>query len=101
MPIWINALGIGCIGASLGYILLFALKRYLPPLTPLAQQSPTLKDVLLFLVSLSMPGLVGLSASITAITAVDGINYIGAYGIGLFFGLTANVAVSLHLMKAT
>ena len=97
MPIWINAIGIGCIGVSLGYVMLFALKRYLPmPSTPAASQVPSIKELLLFLISLSAPGVVGLTSTITS---VDGINFIGAYGIGLLVGLIANIAVSLHLVK--
>jgi len=91
MPVWIDSLGIASIGVVYGYILFYALKRYMPPVT----QAPlTVKELLLLLTTLGLSG--GISA---AFVSVNGINQIGPYGIGLLIGSATNVGLSLWLEK--
>jgi len=87
MPIWINALGVTSIGIFYGYILLYTLKRYLPPVS---QHSPSLKELALLLVTLGFGGVIGVS-----VTSIDNINYMGLYGLGLLIGLATNVAFTV------
>lgn len=87
MSIIITALGIGCIGCVFGYVLLFTLKRYLPPIS---KQPSSLKDVSMFLATLGLGGSFGLS-----LTDIEGTNYLGPYGLGLLVGLAANVAFTI------
>lgn len=91
MPVWIDSLGIASIGVVYGYVLFYALKRYMPPTT----QAPlTVKELLLLLTTLGLSG--GISA---AFVSVNGINQIGPYGIGLLIGSATNVGLSLWLEK--
>jgi hypothetical protein len=93
MPLWINAIGTASIGCVYGYVLLYVIKRYLPPV---AAQSPALKDLVLFLTSLSIGGVIGAS-----ITSIEGINYVGPYGIGLLLGFVANISVTFAVNRST
>lgn len=91
MPVWVDSLGIASIGVVYGYILFYALKRYMPPAT----QAPlTVKELLLLLTTLGLSG--GISA---AFVSVNGINQIGPYGMGLLVGSAINVGLSLWLEK--
>lgn len=87
MPIWINAIGVGCIGAVCGYILFYSFKRHHPPTTsaPLP-----VAEVITLLTAVSAGGAIG-----GVFIALEGINYIGAYGIGLFIGVTGNVSLTM------
>jgi hypothetical protein len=60
MPTWINALGIGGIGAVYGYVLFYALKRYLPPV---AEKPPAIKELVFLLASLGVSGAIGASVT--------------------------------------
>ncbi len=44
MPIWINAVGIGCIGVVCGYLIFYSYKRQHPPMSqqPLANAASTI-----------------------------------------------------------
>ena len=88
MPSWISAIGIGCIGAVYGYSMFFALQRYLPPIS----QTPAApKELVLLLAAVGVGGAIGVS-----ITSLDGVNYIGPYGIGLMLGVVINVVLTFH-----
>ncbi len=89
MPIWINALGVGCMGIVYGYILFYSLKRHYPPSTgaPLP-----IKETLVVLTAISATGAIG-----AAFVSLDGVNYIGPYGIGLLAGLSVNVVLTLWI----
>jgi hypothetical protein len=89
MPIWMNALGASGFGMFYGYVAIYILKRYLPPL---AEQSPNVKELVSALVSLAAGGIMG-----GLVRSIDGINFIGAYGIGLIIGATLNVAITIWL----
>ena len=91
MPIWINALGIGSIGVVYGYVLFYALKRYL---SPASQERPTLRELFVALATLSAGGIIGAS-----VTTMDAINYIGPYGIGLLLGSALNCALSFSIER--
>lgn len=92
MPIWINALGVAGLGVVYGYLAFYALKRYLPPAT---KQPPRLRELLVFLATLGLGGAIG-----APLAAVDGISYVGPYGLGLLGGLLANIAVSVAVEVA-
>jgi hypothetical protein len=68
---------------------MYILKRYLPPL---AQSSPSIKELVLSLASLG-----GGSAIGAFVVSLDGVNYVGPYGLGLFVGAAANISLSLWL----
>lgn len=87
MPIWVNALGVAGMGAMYGYLTFYVLKRYLPPTT---ERPPRLRDLLLFLLALGLSGAIG-----APFISLGGVNYVGPYGVGLLFGLVANIAVSV------
>lgn len=89
MPNWINALGAIGFGMFYGYVSIYILKRYLPPL---ANQLPQVKELVSALVSLAAGGAMGI-----LVRSVDGINLIGTYGIGLTLGATLNVLVTIWL----
>lgn len=89
MPRWITACGIGGIGVVYGYVLFYVLKRYLPPFS---QTPPAIKELVLSLASLGGGGAIG-----AFVTSLDGINYIGPYGLGLLVGAATNVIVTLCL----
>jgi hypothetical protein len=86
MPLWINALGIGSFGVFYGYVMFYILKRCLPPMS---QTKPDLKELVFTLASLGGSGAIG-----AWITAVDGTNLVGPYGLGLLIGLAINVVLS-------
>ncbi len=89
MPVWINACGISGIGIVYGYVLFYVLKRYLPPFS---QAPPSIKEMVVSLGSLG-----GGSAIGVFVTSLDGISYIGPYGLGLLIGASANIAITLAL----
>jgi hypothetical protein len=86
MPLWITAIGIGSYGVFYGYVMFYVLKRYLPPVS---QTPPALKELMFTLASLGGSGAIG-----AWITAVDGVNLVGPYGLGLLIGLVLNVIMS-------
>lgn len=86
MSIWITAFGVGCLGCAYGYVLIFILRRCLPPATP---QPVTINGLLLLLSPLGLSTLVGIS-----VTQLNGELYIGPYGIGLLIGLVANLIIT-------
>lgn len=86
MPLWITAIGIGSYGVFYGYVMFYVLKRYLPPVS---QTPPALKELVFTLASLGGSGVIG-----AWITAVDGVNLTGPYGLGLLIGLVLNVMMS-------
>lgn len=86
MPLWITAVGIGSYGVFYGYVMFYVLKRYLPPVS---QTPPALKELVFTLASLGGSGVIG-----AWITAVDGVNLAGPYGLGLLIGLVLNVMMS-------
>lgn len=91
MSIWITALGVSGIGAVYGFVLFYAIKRCLPPI---ADQSPSFKEIVSSFVAIGI-GLLGAS-----LLTVDGINYIGPYGIGMFVGAAINTGITLeHLLR--
>ena len=88
MPIWISAIGVGCIGIVCGYTLFYSLKRHQPPTT----QSPLpIGEVISLLAAVGAGGVVG-----GAFIALEKVNYIGPYGIGLLIGLAANVVLTIR-----
>jgi hypothetical protein len=89
MPTWINALGASGFGIFYGYVVIYILKRYL---TTLADQPPNIRELVSALISLTAGGVMG-----GLVRSVDGVNFIGAYGIGLTIGAMLNVAITIWL----
>lgn len=89
MPTFINALGAAGFGAFYGYISLYILKRYLPPLS---QAAPDVKDLVCALLSLAAGGTMGI-----LVRTIDGINYLGTYGLGLVLGAMLNIGITIWL----
>ena len=87
MPIEITAIGIGCIGAVFGYILFYSFKRHHQPIAPLPLP---INQLLTILVAISASGVVG-----SVFLDLQGVNYIGPYGIGLAFGVAIEVFLTL------
>jgi predicted MFS family arabinose efflux permease len=87
MPIWINAVGIGCIGIVCGYLLFYWFKRRHPPS---AEVPLPLNEVVTLLATIGAGGILG-----GAFIKLEGVNYIGAYGIGLLCGLATNVMLTM------
>jgi hypothetical protein len=70
-----------------GYVTFYVLKRHQPPTTP----TPiAINEVVALLVALGAGGLIG-----GAFVALEGVNYIGGYGIGLLVGFVANVLLTI------
>lgn len=87
MPIWFSALGIACIGAVFGYMIFYSFKRHQPPM---AKAPLPFAEVLALLVSVGAGGTLG-----KTFTNLEGVNYIGAYGIGLLIGMVANIVLTI------
>jgi len=88
MPLWVTACGIASIGAVNGYILFYSVKRYVPPVSG---AHSSLKEVALSLMWIGIGGTIG-----AAVISLDGVNYIGPYGMGLLAGVAANVAMTIR-----
>ncbi len=87
MSLEITAIGIGCIGSVFGYILFYSFKRHHQPLNP----SPMpINQLVMILVAIGAGGVVG-----NAFLNVQGINYIGPYGVGLTIGVAIEVILTL------
>jgi hypothetical protein len=89
MPIWINALGVAGFGAFYGFVLMYVLKRYLPPLM---KTPPSIRDLIYSLTPMGAGGVMGL-----VVNSIDHINYTGIYGLGLMLGAAVNVGLTLWL----
>lgn len=91
MPIWITAIGVGCIGVVCGYILFYSLKRNQPPVTttPLSMH-----EVITILAAVGAGGVIG-----GTFIALENINYMGPYGIGLLIGTAVNVYLTIRHEK--
>lgn len=87
MPIWINAVGIGCMGCVYGYVLFYSFKRHHPPIV---QSSLSIRDTVSLLAAIGVGGVLG-----AAFRSLEGINYVGPYGIGLLLGVMINVILTL------
>lgn len=87
MNVFNAADGIGGIGWVCGYMLFFALKRYLPPISA-NERSP--REIALLITTI-----VGGSFLGTRFISMDGNNYIGPYGVGLFLGVVVNLILTL------
>jgi hypothetical protein len=87
MPIWLNALGVAGIGVVYGYTIFYSLKRYMPPV---ARRPPSIRELLLFLVAMGLSGAIG-----SSFVSLDGVNYVGPYGLGLLGGMVANIVLSV------
>jgi dipeptide/tripeptide permease len=88
MPIWVSAMGIACIGLVCGYILFYSVKRHFPPT---ASGPLPVQQLIMLLGAVSAGGIIG-----GAFIALEGVNYIGAYGIGLAVGVAINVALTVR-----
>ncbi len=88
MATWVSALGIGCIGLVCGYILFYSVKRHYPPTT--AEPLPV-QQLIMLLGAIGAGGIIG-----GAFIALEGVNYIGAYGIGLAVGVAINVCLTVR-----
>ena len=89
MSTLVNAIGAAGFGMFYGYITLYILKRYLPPLS---QDAPRIKELVSALLALAAGGVMG-----AMVRTIDGVNYIGVYGIGLVLGTMLNVTVTIWL----
>ena len=88
MNIWITAIGVGCIGAVYGYMLFYSYKRHH---TPIANASMPIKQVVELLAAIGAGGVIG-----GAFLILEGVNYIGPYGIGLLVGVVFNVILTMY-----
>ena len=87
MPIWITAVGIGCIGIVFGYFLFYSFKRHHPPVSPSVMPIGQLVNIL---------GAIGAGGVLGGVyILLEGVNYIGPYGIGLFLGVAINVTFTI------
>lgn len=88
MPIWITAIGVGCTGAVCGYILFYSIKRNQPPITtnPLS-----MNEVITVLAAVGAGGAIG-----GAFIALEKVNYLGPYGIGLLLGTAVNIYFTIR-----
>jgi len=91
MPIWITATGVGCIGVTYGYMLFYSFRRHQ---TPLVETPMPMSQVLTLLGAIGAGGAIG-----GAFLTLEGVNYFGAYGIGLLMGVIANICVTIYLFK--
>ena len=89
MSTLVNALGAGGFGIVYGYITLYILKRYLPPLS---KETLKIRELVSALLTLAAGGVMGVM-----VRNIDGVNYIGVYGIGLMLGSLCNVALTIWI----
>lgn len=91
MPQIVSVIGIACIGVVCGYVLFYSLKRNQPPISsaPLP-----ISEVVVLLAAIGAGGVIG-----GAFIALEGINYIGAYGVGLLLGVAINVYLTMKYEK--
>jgi hypothetical protein len=87
MPILINAIGAIGFGVFYGYLTIYIMKRYLPPIS---QTPPKIKDIVIALTTIAGGGVMG-----TLVRSIDKINYLGPYGIGLVVGAIANTVITI------
>lgn len=86
MNIWVTAIGVGCIGAVYGYMLFYSYKRHHKEM-PLP-----INQVIALLVAIGSGGVIG-----GAFLVLEGVNYIGPYGIGLLLGLASNILLTMRV----
>lgn len=91
MPIWITALGVAGLGAVLSYVLMFILRRCLPPVT---EHTPTASELIILLSPLGLTGGTGFM-----VTSLDGVTYVGPYGMGVLAGFVANLVVTWAIYR--
>jgi hypothetical protein len=89
MPFWMNVLGAAGFGMFYGYVAMYILKRYVPPL---ADQTPNVKELVSSLTSLVTGGIMA-----GLVRSIDGVNFVGAYGLGLALGAGLNVIITIWL----
>ena len=89
MNIWITAIGIGCIGIVYGYLLFYTYKRHH---APIVENSMPIGQALSVLAAIGAGGILG-----GAYLLLEGVNYIGPYGIGFLLGVAVNVLLTLRL----
>lgn len=87
MPIWINAIGISCIGMVCGYLIFYSYKRLHPPIS---EHPLPIGEVITLLTAVGAGGVIG-----SAFIVLEGVNYVGAYGIGLLLGIMTNVGLTM------
>ena len=88
MPIWINAIGVSCIGMVCGYLIFYSYKRQHPPMS---EHPLPVGEVITLLTAVGVGGVIG-----GAFIALEGVNYVGPYGIGLLLGLTSNILLTMR-----
>ncbi len=89
MSILFTALGIGCMGWVYGYILFYSLKRHFPPMS---DDPLPINQIVLLLAAFGAGGTIG-----AVFIALEGVNYFGPYGIGLFVGVVTNIVISRRI----
>jgi hypothetical protein len=91
MPLWMDAIGVLCIGIVQGYLFMFALRRLLPPITP-SHDWLNKTSVMTIIASLGVTRVIGASSAVLPQGSM-----IGPYGLGLFIGLVMNNGIILWL----
>ena len=86
MNTWLDALGILCVAAVQGYLLVFTARRLLPPV--MDQSKVNTPAIVTLLAAVGLTGPIGLTSA-----SLQGNSMVGPYGIGLVIGLTANALV--------
>lgn len=93
MPVWMDAVGVMCIGAVQGYLFIYILRRVLPPII-LKPDWFGKTSAFTVLAAVGVSGFIGASSAILPQGSM-----IGPYGIGLLTGLVANTGLVIWIDK--
>lgn len=92
MPLFMDAIGVLCIGIVQCYLFIFTLRRLLPPITTNLNWVDRTTSFVTVIAALGVTGYIGEQSAVLPQGSM-----IGPYGIGLLIGLITNITVIIWL----
>jgi hypothetical protein len=85
--LWFDALGVLCVAGFQGYLLMFAMRRLLPPINP-SLKGISGTTLIALLAAIGITGPIGMSSAVLPQGSM-----VGPYGVGLVLGLAVNLFI--------